>query len=44
MILEKALLHALRKSEAALGPTQEDLARTRSGLVETDKQIDALML
>ena len=36
-------MHALRKSEAALEPTQEELARTRSGLAETDKQIDALM-
>ncbi len=43
LVLERALSHALRKSEAALGPTQEALARTRSGLTETDKQIDTLM-
>lgn len=43
MILERAPLHALRKSEVALGPTQEELSRTRSGLVKTDRPIDALM-
>ncbi len=43
LMLERALAHAIQKSEEASHPAQEALARTRSGLAETEKQIDILM-
>ncbi len=42
-VLERSLEHALRKSDASLQPLQAVLAQTRSGLLETEKQIETLM-
>jgi hypothetical protein len=43
LMLERALAHAVRRSEEASFPAREALARTRSGLAETEKQIAVLM-
>jgi site-specific DNA recombinase len=42
-LLEISMQQALRRSEKNLQPLQEALARTRSGLQETEKQIEILM-
>jgi site-specific DNA recombinase len=42
-VLERAVMHALRKSESNLQPLQEEMGRIRTGLMETERQIDALM-
>lgn len=42
-ILERAVWHALQKSEGSLQPLQEEMGRIRAGLQETERQIDALM-